>query len=199
MNDRIQKLSRLFLKFPGIGERQARRFAFFLLAQHPEYIDELSSAMQEARSAVHECQKCFRLHESSDALCSICGNPSRDQAKLVVVEKQADLEAIEKTNFNGIFFILGGLVPIVEKKAVAKTRMSAFLERLARDTSLEEIILAFPLTPNGDHTDSYLRELLQQKFPNHFKITSLGRGLSLGAELEYIDPQTLEISISKRE
>ncbi len=202
MGDRIHKLSRFFLKFPGIGERQAKRFAFFLLAQHPEYIDQLTAAMRDARSAARECAKCYKLHEGTNDLCEICGNSERDQSKILVVEKQADLEAVERTSYQGLFFILGGLIPIVEKKTMAQTRTSLLFERIRADAEqgvLQEVILAFPLTSNGDHTDSYLRQELKERVAPTITVTSLGRGLSMGSELEYIDPKTLEISITKRE
>ncbi len=201
MEGRMRKLAELFLKFPGIGERQAKRFAFFILNQSDGYIRELRDTMQTARSVAKSCPLCFRLHEGSGTLCSICADQNRDQSRILILEKQADLEAVEQTSYNGLFFLFGGLIPIVEKKTVAKTRLAELEARIVKDTEnnvLKELIFAFPLTANGDHTDSFLREYLQKKFPS-LTITSLGRGLSMGSELEYIDPRTLEISIAKRE
>ncbi|HSE56612.1 MAG TPA: toprim domain-containing protein [Candidatus Paceibacterota bacterium] len=201
MDSRLQKLAQLFLKFPGIGERQARRFAFFILNQQQGYIQELTETIHTARSGAKQCPQCFRLHESASIRCAICSSPNRDQSRLLIVEKQADIEAVEQTSYNGLFFIFGGLIPIVEKKTMAKTRITELEARITTDVEagvLKEVILAFPLTANGDHTEIYLRELLQKKFPT-LSVTSLGRGLSMGSELEYIDPRTLEISIAKRE
>lgn len=198
MNDRINKLSQLFLKFPGIGERQARRFAFFILSQKSEYVKELTEEMKKVREDIKECPKCFRLYSGENNFCDICADKKRDNSKIIVVEKQADIEAIERTTYNGLFFILNGLIPIIEKKIVAKTRLERLNERIKDDNALKEVILAFPLTPNGDHTDSFLKEHIKELNPN-LSTTSLGRGLSMGSEIEYIDPKTLEISLKKRE
>ena len=40
--DIIQKLTETFLKFPGIGPRQAKRFAFFLANSEDKYLKELT-------------------------------------------------------------------------------------------------------------------------------------------------------------
>ena len=64
---------------------------------------------------------------------------------------------------------------------------------------LKEIILAFAASPQGEHTESYLRKILAPLSIKHgLKISSLGRGLSTGAELEYTDPDTLKNALKNR-
>ena len=41
MDDPIEKLSLYFKEFPGIGERQSKRFVYFLLHKNPNYVKEL--------------------------------------------------------------------------------------------------------------------------------------------------------------
>ena len=101
--------------------------------------------------------------------------------------------------YNGIFFVLGGLIPIVQKDIVAGTNTSLLVQRAKSDNVLREIILAFPLTPNGDHTDSVVREILEKENLDNIKISSLGRGLASGTELEYADTYSLNASLKKRE
>jgi recombination protein RecR len=204
-NDSVDRLAKLFLKFPGIGDRQARRFAYFILTQQEGYVDSLARALIAARSHAHTCSKCLRIFEGSvgsfDGLCEICSDEHRDQDSIVVVEKSQDIESFGKTDYNGLFFVLNGLIPIIQKDIIAGTNAQKLIDRVQKDLAegiLNEVILAFPLTPNGDHTDSAIRELLLPVSPD-MTITSLGRGLSTGAELEYADPASLEASLKKRE
>ncbi|HVY36099.1 MAG TPA: toprim domain-containing protein [Candidatus Paceibacterota bacterium] len=199
MNDSLEKLTRLFLKFPGIGERQAKRFAYFILSESQSYVDTLSKELVRARGVAHTCEQCLRVFEGDEGLCSICADPSRDQSTIIVVEKSQDIEAFNRTDYHGLFFILGGLIPIIQKNVLEGTNVKKLEERIQKEKdSLTELILAFPLTPNGEHTDSVIRELLAP-IKNGLTITSLGRGLSTGAELEYADAASLEASLKKRE
>lgn len=196
MEDHIEQLTRLFLKFPGIGARQAKRFAYFILSQQESYVKNLSASLLTARSFAQSCTRCFRIYEGSAGMCHLCTDTTRDQDTIVVVEKTADIDVFSKTDYHGLFFVLGGLIPITQKSIIDGTNTKALLERLGSEKDIREIILAFPLTPNGDHTDYVIRELLTQ-YP--VKVNSLGRGLSTGTELEYADPVSLEASLKKRE
>lgn len=214
--DSIERLTKLFLRFPGIGERQARRFAYFILAEEMGYTEALAQAIRSARAHAHTCTRCLRIFEGDDNLCTICADESRDQSVLIVVEKSQDISAFSSIDYHGLFFNLGGLIPIVQKNVMDGTNIAALQKRVqaeavlkkadsldeltdnANAPHLEEIILAFPLTPNGEHTDSVVRERLLQIVPE-VRITSLGRGLATGTELEYADPTSLLASFKKRE
>jgi recombination protein RecR len=197
MEDHIEQLTKLFLKFPGIGARQAKRFAYFILSQQESYVRNLSGSLLTARSFAQTCTRCFRIYEGSAGMCHLCSDTTRDQDTIVVVEKTADIDVFLKTHYHGLFFVLGGLIPITQKSIIDGTNTKALTDRVAKESSsLSEIILAFPLTPNGDHTDSVIRQLLA---PTTVNVSSLGRGLSTGTELEYADPASLEASLKKRE
>jgi recombination protein RecR len=196
MDDHIEQLTKLFLKFPGIGARQAKRFAYFILSQQESYVKNLSSSLLTARSFAQTCTRCHRIYEGSAGSCNICSDTSRDQNTIVIVEKSADIDVFLKTDYHGLFFILGSLIPITKKSIIDGTNASKLIERIKNDSAVKEIILAFPLTPNGDHTDFVIRDLLSNL---NIKISSLGRGLSTGTELEYADPASLEASLKKRE
>ncbi|MES2224518.1 MAG: toprim domain-containing protein [Patescibacteria group bacterium] len=198
MNDSVDRLAKLFLKFPGIGDRQARRFAYFILTQQEGYVDSLSRALVAARAHANTCSRCLRIFEGVPGLCSICSDEHRDQGKVLVVEKSQDIESFSRTDYNGLFFVLGGLIPIVQKDIIQGTNAQKLIDRMQKESAIEEIILAFPITPNGEHTDSALRELLAPA-QGTIVISTLGRGLSTGAELEYADPASLEASLKKRE
>lgn len=203
-NDTIERLSKLFVRFPGIGERQAKRFAYFILAQQMSYVQALATALVSARSSAHTCTKCLRIFETGisnqPGLCEICSDESRDQSTIVVVEKGQDIEVFARTDYNGLFFVLGSLIPIIQKNIIEGTHVAYLQTRITQEKdTLKEIILAFPLTPNGEHTDQAVREIISPTLPESIAITSLGRGLSTGAELEYADPASLSASLKKRE
>jgi recombination protein RecR len=201
VEDQIEQLTRLFLKFPGIGARQAKRFAYFILSQQESYVKNLSASLLSARAQAHTCTRCFRIYEGSAGMCHICSDEARNQDTIIVVEKTADIDAFSKTDYRGLFFVLGGLIPITQKSIIDGTNAKSLTDRVQKEScppagGLTEVILAFPLTPNGDHTDSVIRELLA---PYPIEVNSLGRGLSTGTELEYADPASLEASLKKRE
>jgi len=122
----------------------------------------------------------------------------------MVVEKDADFESIRRSGtYKGKYFILGGLVPIVEKSTPNNVRIEELkdtIESRAKDTILKEVIIALALTPHADHTDTYLKsELDKLKETYGFKISSLGRGLSTGTELEYSDNDTIKNAFKNRQ
>lgn len=204
MDDPIEKLALYFKEFPGIGERQAKRFVYFLLHKNPDYVRELGNNILSLKDLIHQCPSCFLFFKGDfDKLCETCSNSKTDRASLLIVEKDADYESVKRSkNYNGMYFILGGLVPIVTKDTPNFIRIRELLnsiESRAKKNTLKEIIIALSLNPQGEHTDMYLREKispLQEKYD--FKIVSLGRGLSTGTELEYSDGETIKNALKNR-
>ena len=200
----IEKLSQQFKEFPGIGERQAKRFVYFLLHKNPDYVDELGEAVLSIKSLIHQCPSCFLFFQGEkNKLCEVCANSSTDRTSLLIVEKDADYENIKRSkNYNGMYFILGGLVPIVTKDTPTFVRIKELLravEERAKKDGLKEVIIALSLNPQGEHTDMYLREILSPLQKSHnFNIVSLGRGLSTGTELEYSDSETIKNALLNR-
>ena len=200
----IERLAQQFKEFPGIGERQARRFVYFLLHKNPTYVEELGKAILEIKNTIHQCPSCFLFFQGDKvALCENCSNPKADRTSLLIIEKDADLESIKRSkNYNGMYFILGGLVPIVTKETPSFVRtkeLARTVEERAKKDKLKEVILALSLNPQGEHTDSYLREILSPLQKTHkFNIVSLGRGLSTGTELEYSDSETIKSALKNR-
>ncbi|MBI5457268.1 recombination protein RecR [Candidatus Kaiserbacteria bacterium] len=197
--DAIEQLISLFERFPGIGPRQAQRFVQFLLRSSPSVRRELVDAVQSLGGSVRQCPRCMRFSSSSAKLCSMCSNPQRDPKLLAVVASDADIAALERGGtYRGYYFVLGGTISLASEKTNG-LRIKQLLDSVpARiKAGLTEIILAFPANPEGDATAIQVRERLQQGFPS-LKITSLGRGLSTGSELEYADPETIKSALESR-
>lgn len=198
----IDKLAEQFKRFPGIGERQARRFVYFLLHQHPAYISELTSLISGIKKNVTQCKSCYVFFPAEGgqfAECKVCRDPETDKNTLMIVEKDADYDNIRGSHsYKGRYFILGGLVPIVEKEMAKLVRINEMFKKIEKEQP-KEIVLALSLSPQGEHTDMYIRQTLSPLAEKYgFKISSLGRGLSTGLELEYSDPETLKNALKNR-
>jgi len=201
--DNMRRLEEIFAHFPGIGPRQARRFVYYLLNKSPASIKEFTQLVEEVRKSSAECDSCHRFFMQRDlkgALCSICSDTSRDHTSLMIVARDSDFESIEKSGaYRGFYFILGGTVPILDKEPEKRIRLQKLLEKIDKLSDLKEIILSLNTTPDGEHTADIVREAIQKILNGKsVKISVLGRGLSTGAELEYVDGETIKNALQNR-
>jgi recombination protein RecR len=201
----IEKLARLFAHFPGIGPRQAKRFVYFLLAKGPGESAALIEAINAVTAKVKQCPSCHRFFDQNGGQqpeCDLCRDPNRDHTSLMIVEKDADIGAVEHAGaYLGQYFVLGGLLPILEKEPAQKIRsqeLTLTVQKLLTK-NLSEIIIALAASSEGDNTIDYLKPLLTDATKNSkVKISILGRGLSTGSELEYADTDTLKNALKNR-
>lgn len=195
--DAIERLTRLFERFPGIGPRQAGRFVSYLLRSSPALRKELVDAIQKLGSGVQQCGTCMRYHAGDTKSCSLCKNPERDLSSIVVVASDSDLIALERSGtYRGLYFVLGGTISLASEKT-SGLRMKELLNSIKSREHLRELILAFPANPEGDATAVRVREEVSAQHPS-ITITALGRGLSTGSELEYADPETIRSALESR-
>jgi len=197
--DSIEKLINLFSQFPTVGRRTAGRFVFYLLRQPKETVTELTNAIEELRNSVKLCTFCFNPHERTDSLCDICANPLRNKL-LCIVEKEQDLLSIEKTKkYNGLYFILGGMIDTKNiKTAELKERLTKPDSFGIKSASFSEIIIALNPTVEGIATSRAVEQSLKEFLPAGVKISHLAKGLPMGGELEYADDETLENALEGR-
>ena len=194
----------MFEKFPGIGPRQARRFVQYLLVASPALRQDLSEQIRMLGTQTTQCKKCYRWFSKGDALkspaakalplCPICADEHRDKQLLFVVEKDADIDNVERSGYKGLYFVLGGIIPLASEEPEKHIRLRELIAR-AQTEKPQEIILGLSATTEGDHTRQILAEKLQK---TNSKISSLGRGLSTGSELEYADPETIAQALGNR-
>jgi len=199
MNE-IHTLADYIRELPGIGPRQAKRLAYYLVRRSDDYAIKLSESIRKARSNTVTCTKCQRLYtKTNSSLCDICGK-QRDNV-LMILPSDTDLDHVEKTGaYHGYYFVLGGTVPILEKEPEKKVRIHRLKSILESKIypDLEEIILAFNANPEGDNTVDFLKENLSPVVPHNVVISTLARGLSTGSELEYSDKNTLDNALKYR-
>ena len=187
----IQKLIKLFSKFPTVGPRTAARFVFYLIKMPQDKFEELISALGEIRKNIKLCSSCFNPQEKD--ICSICQDKGRNRELLCIVEKEADLESIEKTKkYKGLYFILGGTIGLRRNRQ--EIRIQELKEKI-KNNNFKEIIIATNPTPEGEATALFLERELKEF---NLRLTRLGRGLPVGGELEYADEDTLESALQSR-
>ncbi|MDD5433046.1 MAG: recombination mediator RecR [Candidatus Pacebacteria bacterium] len=195
----IEQLIKIFAKFPTIGPKTAARFVFYLLDSPASTTDELIKSVQDLKSKIKICPLCQKFFENQTAeICEICSNPARDKSLICLVEKEIDLEAIEKTaTFKGLYFILGGTLSILKKESQEQKlalRLSILIERIKKN-GVKEIILALNSTVEGQNTILWLKRKLEGC---NIKISQLAQGIPLGGEIEYADEETITSAFEGR-
>ena len=108
LNDLINSLTIL----PGVGKKSAQRMALYLLDKNKDGAGILAKNLEKAINEIGRCSRCRML--TSNDLCKICSDSSRDKNSICVVENLSDVLAIESTGgFKGRYFVLlGRLSPI---------------------------------------------------------------------------------------
>lgn len=203
--DHLNHLHELFRQFPGIGPRQAKRFVYFLLGTTAGYRNTLAKEITELASRVTICNSCFRFFDRKNAsisLCSVCSDNSRDTTSLMLVAKDVDLDAVEKSKvYEGYYFVLGNQLSLIEKDPDSKIRtkeLSLAIEKRVK-SGLKEIILALSLNNEGEHTREFVEGVISPLVKKYsLKVSILGRGLSTGTELEYSDTETIKNALDGR-
>lgn len=208
----IQHLVECFLKFPGVGPKQATRFVFHLLLSDRERARAIAEAIATLHDDVRLCGQCYKTYDANPAialgaggeLCELCANPRRNANQVLVVEKEADLENIERARkYDGLYHVLGGVVSPLDSSAPAKLHLRELFERmrqLAERQSAVELVLATNPTAEGDATALYLERVfapLKNQHPG-LTVSRLGRGLTTGSELEYADDITVANALENR-
>lgn len=192
----VNRLIEALEKLPGIGPKSAQRLTFYLLHNPQSELDKFAEALTRLKKDTKECEFCFNVGESSP--CSICLDQERDQSKICVVEQALDILAIEKGGFyKGLYHVLGGAISPLNNIGPQELHLHEVVERL-KSGKITEIILATNPNMEGEATAMYLKKLITDKSLNKLQITRLGRGLPIGADLEYADEQTLNRAFEGR-
>jgi recombination protein RecR len=214
--DTLEKLIEEFKKFPGIGPRQARRFAYHILHLDQDSAATLSALVGRLKTGISTCSRCFRFFSSKNEamnppLCNICLDQNRDHKTLMVLTQDTDINAVEQRRiYSGLYFVMGKNAELGSLDPIALPRLRDLEQRILDEVEsdgekkgLREIILAMNANTEGEHTAEIisrkLRDISATLHPDKkFRVTALGRGLSTGTELEYSDTETLKSAIENR-
>ena len=189
----IERLIQLLARLPGLGPRSARRAALHLVKRKEALLAPLASAAKEAAEHVVECSVCGNV-DTRDP-CSVCRDPARDPAILVVVEDVSDLWALERaTATRGRYHVLGGVLSPLDGIGPDDLNIASLSARV-RDGSIAEVVLALNATVEGQTTAHYLTDQLAG---SGAKVTRLAYGVPVGGELDYLDDGTLTAAMKSR-
>jgi recombination protein RecR len=185
----IQELSRL----PGIGPKTAQRLAFHLLRADRQRAESLALAIGDVKARIGYCERCYNIAEGS--LCAICSSTRRDASVICVVESALDVLAVERTSeFNGLYFVLHGVISPIDGIGPDQLHMPQLFDRV-RAEGLTEVIVATDADIEGEATAVYLQRALM---PLGVTVTRPAHGLPVGGDLEYADELTLARAMAGR-
>jgi len=184
--DPITELVRLLSRLPGIGERTATRLAFHILSDEADYAKALGGSLSELHERVQRCQDCGNF--GSEVLCGICRDPRRNSNVLCVVARVQDLTAIERTaSFRGRYHVLHGLLAPLDGVGPEALPVPDLIRRIQND-AVQEVIIATPLSVDGEATSMYVAQKLRAL---DVKVSRIASGVPHGGELEFTDQITL--------
>ena len=190
--DRIEALSDLMARLPGLGPRSARRAVLHMLKRRDLLMTPLADAIHDVAATARECLSCGNV--ATTDTCAICADPKRANGELCVVEDVADLWAMERAGaFRGRYHVLGGLLSALGGIGPEDLRLPK-LERRLDPEGVEEIILALPATVDGQTTAHYVAEALESRV----RVTTLAQGVPVGGELDYLDDGTIGAALRAR-
>lgn len=203
----IQNLIEAFERLPGIGPKTAQRLTFYLLHVPQGELDKFASSVQSLKKETVICSSCFSIGESDP--CDICADETRDSSTICVVEEPLDIIALEKNGqYKGLYHVLHGKIDPLNNIGPDEIYIKQLLDRIKNNESgIKEIILATNPTMEGEGTAMYIAKQLkivpQIGIPSRgknlkLKITRIGRGLPVGADIEYADEVTLQRAMEGR-
>ena len=189
----INNLIEAFKYFPGIGEKTAERMAFYVLNMENIQTDFLADSIKNAKSKIKRCKECN--HISEEDLCSICRDKTRNKDYLCVVEDPKTVISIEKIGtYNGYYYVLNGLIQTLDGINPEDIRIDKLIKRL-EENQFKEVIIAVKPCLEGEMTALYINNILSGM---NVVVSRLASGIPMGADMEYIDPITLEKAFDNR-
>lgn len=193
----LQNLTESFERLPGIGPKTAQRLTYYLLHVPQEELDKFSANLTNLKKQTVTCSICFSVGEEDP--CFICADRERNKGLICVVEQPLDVLAIEKGGkYSGVYHVLHGRIDPLNNIGPDEIYINELIARVGDlNGELKEIILATNPTMEGEATAMYINKRLKGKSPD-IKITRIGRGLPVGADLEYADEITLMNALDGR-
>lgn len=187
----VLELSRL----PGVGEKTALRYAVTLLRGGQARIENLTQLLGRLSSEVSFCPRCHFWAEAGH--CPLCEDPNRSESRLCVVRDAPDVLALERFKAHPWrYHVLQGLLAPLSGVGPGQIRLASLFDRI-QEGGVEEVILAFDATIEGDATALFIRDQAKAKGLK-VGLTRTAMGLPAGASVEYLDPSTLENALIHR-
>jgi len=188
----LQNLIDQLLKLPTIGPKTAQRLALYILKLPHEEARLISQAILEARTKVFPCEKCGYLTDVNP--CIICQDSRRDDSILCVTEEPHDVIAIERSGFNGRYYVLNKKLNLMDETDIDSLNLDPFKELLSSG-KVKEVVLALNPDIDGEIMSHLLAGIAK---PYNIRVTYLARGLPVGGDIEFADEITLRRALEGR-
>lgn len=187
----IERLIEQFRSLPGVGYKNAQRYAYSIIEGGAERAKNFADAILQAKSKIGFCKVCGNFTDKE--VCPICAK--RNRKVICVVKEPRDILAMEKVkNYDGVYHVLFGTISPLNGRGPDDIKIRELLQRVQSD-KVEEVIMATNPDVEGDATAMYIAKLLR---PLGVKVTRLAQGVAMGSDLEYADEVTLSRALEAR-
>lgn len=182
-----------FKLLPGVGDKSAERFVYCVDEMSDEEVENFSENLKKFKKNIRRCEICG--HYSSNNICDVCADKTRDLSTICVVEDSKSVFKFETSgNYKGLYHVLGGLISPIDDINPDDLNINNLISKRLND-NVKEIIIALTPSIEGETTSLYLQKLLENK---NVKVSRLSYGLPIGSDIEYLDPITLIKAIDDR-
>ena len=189
--DLVLELINALTILPGVGKKSAQRMALYLLDKNKDGARILANTLSSAVEDIQRCSSCRML--TSNDMCGVCLDRSRDELSVCVVESPSDVLAIESTGgYKGKYFVLMGRLSPIDGIGPEEIGIDDLL-KLIESKNINEVILATSSTVEGDATAIYIKDHVKTA-----KVSRISYGIPIGGELEYVDGTTIARAIEGR-
>jgi len=193
----LEKLIDELGRLPGVGQRTAERYAYYLLRADQRINDGIATAVHDIHARVKTCPITFALIDADEDVSALYSDSSRDKKLVAVVEEPLDIVALERTgHFKGTYHVLGGAMSPIDGIGPEQLHIPELIERLTND-GVEELIIATNASVEGESTALFLQKHIKDAGID-IKMSRLARGLPVGVDLEYADQITLSHALEGR-
>jgi recombination protein RecR len=193
MSGPLETLIKALKRLPGVGEKTAARYAYYILNANRDEVQDLVSSIRKVREKLRLCSTCLNLTDVDP--CTICSDPRRDAGRICVVESPLDLMAVEKaSHFKGVYHVLHGVLSPLDAIGPDEIRLRDLIDRVEKG-ELSEVILALNPTVEGEATAAYIGDRLKKM---GISVSRIAYGIPVGGSLEYADPLTLTRALQNR-
>ena len=193
----LEKLIDELGRLPGVGQRTAERYAYYLLRADQRINDSLATAVHDIHALVKTCPITFALIDADEEVSSLYSDSDRDKKLIAVVEEPLDIVALERTGlFKGTYHVLGGAMSPIDGIGPEQLHIPELLKRV-REDEVGELIIATNASVEGESTALFLQKHIRDAGLD-VKMSRLARGIPVGVDLEYADQITLGHALDGR-
>lgn len=193
----LEKLIDELGRLPGVGQRTAERYAYYLLRADQRINDSLATAVHDIHALVKTCPVTFALIDAEEEVSALYSDSDRNRKLVAVVEEPLDIIALERTGqFKGTYHVLGGAMSPIDGIGPEQLHIPELIKRLDTD-EVEELIIATNASVEGESTALFLQKHIRDAGLD-IVMSRLARGIPVGVDLEYADQITLGHALEGR-